>query len=394
MSQSAVLLLLIAAVVAMLTRRLRFPYSVGLVLAGIALVLLPIAPPIHIPNEVIYNSLLPPLLFEAAFYLRWEKLRPQLPLIVTLAVFGVAIGGGVSAAGIHFLSGWPWATALVFGALIAATDPVSVLATFREAREHGRLALLIESESLLNDGVAAVAFAVTVALAMALPLSPLDIAARLSGSVAGAIACGAAVAGAALFLMGQSKDHLVELTFTTIAAWGSFLLAEQLHASGVLAVIVAGLIMGNIGPLGVISDQGRESVRIFWEYAAFVANSIVFLLIGIYQAQLYRTGGLPFGWRIATIAAFVVLAGRAISVYILCGLFHRTRLRVKIRHQHALVWGGLRGALALALALGLPEDLPNRLDIIEASFAVVAFSVFAQGLTMPLLLRKIGELPR
>ena len=392
-SQSAVLLLFVAAVVAMLTRRLRFPYSIGLVLAGIALCLAPSGPTIHVPSDLIYKALLPPLLFEAAFYLRWDRLKPELPLVLTLAVGGVVIGGGVSAAGMHFLAGWPWNVALVFGALISATDPVSVLATFRQAGAEGRLALLIGSESLLNDGVAAVAFAVTVATAMGENLSPGAISARLVISIGLAILSGAAVAGGALFLAGRSEDHLVELTFTAVAAWGSFLLAEQLHASGVLAAIVAGLIMGNIGPMRVLSDQGREAVRSFWEFGAFVANSLVFLLIGVYQAEMYRSQGLSVSWIVVSVGAVVVLAGRAISVYGICGGFYLSRLRVKPRQQLGLVWGGMRGALALALALSLPEQMPQRLSIVGVSFAVVAFSIFAQGLTIPPFLRWVGELP-
>jgi CPA1 family monovalent cation:H+ antiporter len=393
-SQSAILLLFIASIVAMTTRRLHVPYSVGLVLAGFGLVLLPGAPAIHIPSDLLYTALLPPLLFEAAFYLQWERLRRELPLVLTLAVIGVVIGGAVNAAGMHFVADWPWGAALVFGALIAATDPVSVLEIFRASRVHSRLSLLIESESLLNDGVAAVAFAVTVAIALGQTLTPLDVAANLGISIAGALVCGAVVGAAALFLIGRSKDHLVEVTFTTVAAWGSFLIAEHFHASGVLAVIAAGLVMGNVGPLGALSEQGRDAVRTFWEYAAFLANSLVFLLIGIYQAEMYRSAGVSLGWSIATIGIMAVLVGRAVSVYSICGLFSSGRLRVSAKHQHLLIWGGLRGALALALALGLPEAMPYRQDIVQTSFAVVAFSVFAQGLTMPALLRSMDELPR
>src|SRR5690242_20239493 len=158
--KEALLLLLVAAVVAMLTRRLRLPYSVGLVAAGMGLALLPLAPKISFTKDLIFDALLPPLLFEAAFYLSWNQLRRELPVILTLASVGVVLSGVVTAMGMHFAARWPWPSALVFGSLIAATDPVSVIATFREARVHGRLRLLIEAESLFNDGTAAVAFGV------------------------------------------------------------------------------------------------------------------------------------------------------------------------------------------------------------------------------------------
>jgi CPA1 family monovalent cation:H+ antiporter len=390
-SQAVILLLFIACIVAMTTRRLHLSYSVGLVAAGIGLVLFPATSAVHISSDVLYAGLLPPLLFEAALYLPLDKLRRELPLVLTLAVLGVAVGGAVTAAGMHFLAGWLWAPAFVFGSLIAATDPVSVLAIFRGAGAHGRLSLLIESESLFNDAIAAVVFGAAVMEALGQSLPPLRVAAQLAGSIAGAILCGGGVGWLSLFLIGHSQDHLVELTFTTIAAWGSFLLAERFHSSGVLAVIVAGLVMGNMP--GQLSEQGRQAMRAFWEYAAFLANSFVFLLIGIYLAELYRSGGLSGTWRMALAGTVAVLAGRAISVYGICGMFHFGHLRVSASRQHVLVWGGLRGALALALSLGLPPELPHRQEIVVTSFAVVAFSVFVQGLTMPMLLRRVGELP-
>ena len=393
MSPAVIVLLLVAGVVAMVARRLKFPYSVALVVAGIALVFLPLPIEIHPSTEWIYNVLLPPLLFEAAFYLRWKRLKRELPLVLTLAVFGVVLGGGVTALAMHWLVGWPWATSFVFGALISATDPVSVLATFRQAKSQGRLALLIESESLLNDGVAAVLFVVALSAAVGKSASAPAVVGSLLVAVAGALVCGAAVAGAALLLIGYSNDHLVELTFTTIAAWGSFLLAEHFHASGVLSCIVAGLMMGNLGPMKVISHLGRDAIHTFWEFAAFLANSLIFLLIGLFLAGLYRERSLLAVWWVLPVAILVTLVARGLSVYPLCLIFRPTKQRVTANHQHALVWGGLRGALALALALGLPESLPGRSNLVETSFAIVAFSIFVQGLTMPLLLRKIGEIP-
>ena len=270
------LLLLVAAVVAMLTRRLRLPYSVGLVAAGMALALLPSAPKISFTKELIFDALLPPLLFEAAFYLRWNQLRQELLVIVALASAGVALSGAVTALGMHYLACWSWPDALVFGSLIAATDPVSVIATFRETRVHGRLRLLIEAESLFNDGTAAVAFGLAVLFATGHPLTAAGLAKSLFTNAGGGLLCGAAVAGAALFLTERTEDHLVELTFTTVAAYGSFLLAEQFNFSGVFSTIAAGMIIGNWGTLGALSDQGREAVQAFWDYAAFVANSLVY----------------------------------------------------------------------------------------------------------------------
>ncbi len=386
--KGALLLLLVAAVVAMLTRRLRLPYSVGLVLAGMGLAFLPLAPRIGFTREILFDVLLPPLLFEAALALRWDELRRQLPVVLTLASAGVVLSAAVTAAGMHYLAGWEWQGAAAFGALIAATDPVSVIAALREAGARGRLRLLIESESLFNDGTAAVAFGIAATVAAGQAISGSAVALALLATIGGALACGAATGILALLLAGRTEDHLVELTVTTVAAYGSFLLAEQLGFSGVVAVIAAGLVMGNSRRFGAISERGREAVLEFWEYAAFAANSLVFLLIGMQEAGRNFAGvGRPLA-----VALAVVMLGRAVTVYPLCGLFGRSALRVSLWHQHLLFWGGLRGALALALALGLPAGMPRRAEIVTVSFGVVAFSVFVQGLTMRPLLRRAGEI--
>jgi CPA1 family monovalent cation:H+ antiporter len=387
--QTGAVLLLIAAIVAMLTRRLHLPYSVGLVVAGIILANLPFAPKVTLTKDLIFTGLLPPLLFEAAFYIHWNQLRRDLPVIVVLATLGVLLSACVTAAGMHYLAHWEWVGALIFGALIAATDPVSVVATFREAKAHGRLLVLIEAESLLNDGTAAVAFGVVVALASGQALTAPEVAVMVVRTIGGGILCGGVVAVGALLLAGRTEDHLVEITFTTVAAYGSFLLADHFGLSGVLATITAGLVMSNFTSLNGISGRGREAVQAFWEYAAFVANSLVFLLIGIHGAHQ----NFVAIWLVATVAIALVTLGRAVAIYPCCFLFSRSSLRVTAKQQHALFWGGLRGALALALALGLPPGVPKREEIISISFAVVAFSVFVQGLTMTPFLRRMGEIP-
>jgi CPA1 family monovalent cation:H+ antiporter len=388
--QTATMLLLIAAVVAMLTRRLHLPYSVGLVVAGILLAVSPLAPKVLLTKDLIFTALLPPLLFEAAFYLHWSELRRNFPVIAVLATLGVVLSAGLTAAGMHYLMHWEWMSALAFGTLIAATDPISVIATFKEAKAHGRLLVLIEAESLFNDGTAAVAFGVIVAVAAGQQVGSLEILVRLLEAIGGGILCGAAVALGALFLAGRTTDHLVEITFTTVAAYGSFLLADHFGFSGVLATITAGLVMSNCTWIDAISPRGKEAVQTFWEYAAFVANSFVFLLIGVREAHQ----NFVAIWLAAVVAIALVTLGRAVAIYPSCLFFARSSLRVPAKQQHILFWGGLRGALALALALGLSSDIPRSETIVSISFAVVAFSVFAQGLTIAPLLRKMGEIPR
>jgi len=392
-------LLLVAALVALVARRLRLPYTVGLVVTGVVLALAHVTAGLTLTRSLIYSALLPPLLFEAALSLPWRALRRDWLPITLLAVFGVLVSAAVVAGGMTHLAHWPWRSALLFGVLIAATDPVAVIALFNETRVGGRLRLLVESESLLNDGVAAVLFGAALVLAQTAPGAALhgsQFAVILAITVVGGIVVGALGGGLAIALAGRTTDHLIETTLTTVAAYGSFLLAEQWHASGVLAVVTAGLLMGNVGVLredekNVLSQRGREVVIAFWEFAAFVANSLIFLLIGLRVAQIsFSELGLPA----LTLAIALTVLGRALAVYPLCGLLARSRLRVEARHQHILFWGGLRGALALALALSLPPEMPYRDPIIGAAFGVVGFSVIVQGITVPLLLRRLSLLPK
>ena len=277
---------------------------------------------------------------------------------------------------------------MVFGVLIAATDPVSVIATFNEAGVRGRLRLLIEAESLLNDGVAAVAFVAALGVLSGGHQDVASITGTLLLTMVGGAVVGIIVGFGLMFLAGRTPDYLVEITFTTLAAYGSFFVAEHYRLSGVLAALTAGLVVGNYRSSASISDSGRHALVPFWEYAAFIANSLIFLLIGAQEAQQHF-GGL---WLPGLVAIALVTFGRALSIYSLCAAFTGSRLKVDRRHQHILFWGGLRGALALALALALPETLPRRDAIITITFAVVAFSIFAQGLTITPLLRRLGQI--
>ncbi len=383
------LLLCLATLVAMVSRRLDLPYATGLVAAGIALALL--LPRTALPPltpGLIYYVLLPPLVFEAAIQIPWRAFRREWPLLAALVTLGVALAAGVAAAGMHWWAGWSWLGAGLFGVLIAATDPVSVIAAFKQTRVEPRLHLLVEAESLLNDGVAAVGFAVLSALAAGGATSVGGVAWQFVQTSLGGVAVGLGVAAASILLAGRTTDRLVELTITTLVAYGSFLLAEHLHFSGVLATLAAGMLVGNWGFVGQITDEGRAAVLGFWDYVAFLINSVIFLLIGGRLAQL----DIRFTLEATALAVVLALAGRALAVYPVVLAFARTRLRVPWAYKHVLFWGGLRGALALALALALPVQIAERDAIVTVVFAVVAFSVFVQGLTMPVLVRRLGLL--
>ncbi|GMM60835.1 cation:proton antiporter [Novosphingobium pituita] len=378
------LLLLIACLVAIVCRRLGQPFTIGLVLAGIGLSISGYKSGITLTPELVFSVLLPPLVFEAALHLGWGQFRREGALVLSLAFGGTLLSAGVVAGGMHWLAGWGWPASLLFGSLIAATDPVSVIAMMKEQHADKRLRFLMEAESLINDGAAAVLFALVAAWVAGSATSPAGIAMTLISTVGGGVALGLAVAGGLLLIAGRSDDHLVETTLTVLAAYGSFMLAEDLHVSGVLATLSAGMLIGNRGQRRALSEVGGRAIIRFWEFAAFLANSVVFLLIGSREAAQ----PIAAFWLPAVIGTVTVLAGRAAAIYPITPFFARTRMATDKLTRHILFWGGLRGAMALALALGAPESLPEHDALVSVAFAVVAFSIFVQGLTMPLLLRK------
>jgi monovalent cation:H+ antiporter, CPA1 family len=393
----ALALLGLAILVALAARRLRLPYTVGLVLAGAALAATRSQAGLALTHDLIFDVVLPPLLFEAALNLNFSDLKRDLVPVVALSTIGVALCAAVVAGGLALWLGWPLESALVFGALIGATDPIAVIALLRESGVTGRLRLLIEAESLFNDGAAAVLFTLILVWAAhdpGNPQGPLSALTTFAVIAGGGLAAGFGVGLIAVMIAGATDDHLVETALTAVAAFGSFLIAEHFGASGVLATVAAGMTMGNIGVLtpkerfGLsLTPHGRAFVLEFWEFAAFLANSLVFLLIG---SALATVDFAREGLTALVLVIALSLAGRAAAVYPVCLAFARTRWTVPLNQQHLMWWGGLRGALALALALSLPADLPRRDDILISAFAVVAFSVIVQGLTAPLALRALG----
>jgi CPA1 family monovalent cation:H+ antiporter len=386
--ESAEFLLLVAALAAIFARRIRIPYTVILVATGIALSFFPFTPQIELNKDLIFTVLLPPLIFEATLFIRWRELTHNLPVILVFATVGVILSALLTSVGMVYLAGWTWQSAALFGILVAATDPVSVIATFKDAGVHGRLRLLVEAESLFNDATAAIGFGIMLAFASGGNISIQATLLNGAWSILGGLLIGALCAGVVIWLTGTTNDHLVELALSTVLAYGSFLIAEDFHASGVLSTLTAGILVGNFGLPTAYSDKGRAFIMDFWEFIAFIANSMIFFLIGVREANQNFVHVMSFVF----IAILVVTLGRALAIYPLSALFNRTKLKLEKNHQHILFWGGLRGALALALALGLPDTIQNREQIIATTFGVVAFSIFVQGLTMTPLLRRLGEI--
>lgn len=394
-------LLLVVSVVAIVVQRLRVPYTVALVVVGL-FITFQNRLQLSLTPELILAVFVPPLVFEAAFHIEFHRLRDNLLPILALAVPGVLLSaflvGGLVAWGV----GIPLSSALVFGALISATDPVAVVALFRSLGAPKRLMTIVEGESLFNDGTAIVLFGLMVAAALPGAASgensPLGAATPVMQFLV--VACGGAGLGAGLGwlisqIIARVDDYLIETTLTTVLAFGAYLLGERLHVSGVLAVVGAGVVCGNLGPYGM-SPTTRIVLFNFWEYLAFVANSLVFLLIGIDVNISQIVHYLP----VIGIAIATLLLSRALVVYGLTGLVNFYQRRhprfsaVPRSYQHVLFWGGLRGAISLALVLSLPAAFADRNLLQVMTFGVVLFTLLIQGTTMHPLLCRLGLIER
>jgi len=391
---SFILLFVVASAVALVARRLRLPYTVALVLAGLALGTLHAFQPPELTREILFAVVLPGLLFEASFHLDARDFRHDLLAILALAVPGVAAAIGLTAAILSLVAGtlhlqaeFPWSQALIFGAVVAATDPIAVVGLFRSARAPKRLSVLLEGESLFNDGTAIVLF--TLILAYVTGESSGDASSMVASFFA--IVGGGAVIGAVIGLVisevvRRVDDAMIEITLTTIAAYGSFAAAEGLHVSGVIATVAAGMLCGNYGARTGMSPSTRVSAETFWEYIAFALNSMVFLLIGF----RVHAEALLAAWLPIVTAYLAMVVGRAAVVFAVSGLLRPTRKRLPASWHMVLIWGGVRGALSMVLVLGLPASVPHRAFLEATTFGVVILSILVQGLTMSPLLRRLG----
>ncbi len=387
-------MLIAASIIAVIATRLRIPYTVALVLGGLALgsVHLPLLDqltsqrPDWLTPNIALTLFLPPLLFEGSIKLQARHLRDNLTPILLLANAGVLVATFATGLAVHWAGGFPLLTALVFGAIVAATDPISVLAIFKDMAVNKRLSVIVEGESLLNDGTAAVLFSILVAGVSTGTLSVRTGLQEFLIVVLGGAALGLGLGYVSSKITQRIDEPQIEITLTTILAYGSYLAAEALHLSGVIATVAAGLMVGNYGARVGMSPRTRIALWSFWEYMSFVINSVVFLLIGL-QVRIWD---LIQAWQPTIIAIGAVLLGRMLSIYSLAPVSNLFSQRIPVRWQHVMVWGGLRGALSLALALSLQNSFPYRTQILAMTFGTVAFTIIVQGLSIKPFIHLLG----
>lgn len=417
-----VLLLLIALGVALAARWARLPYTLGLVIVGLVIGFFHFLPDITLTPDLVLFIFLPPLLFEGAWNLEQrELLRNWLPIFL-LAGPGLGISIAVVGLILHFAVGLAWSVAFLLGAIISPTDPIAVLALLRKLGLSPRLRVLIEGESLFNDGTAAAVTQVlllVVVSSAAASIGLVSIAGTAGGGavsqagpggtaiaeeilldmlrlVGGGIGLGLVVGFVVSRLVRHVDDHLIETTITVVVAYGVYLLGEAAQVSGILAVITAGLVLGSYGRKIGMSQATQEAVDGFWEFAAYTANSLLFLLMGLEIGQHPLTVGIvPIIWAVLS-----VVVGRALMIYLFIPLYNLLVKQLEGKKVAAYIapgliprrWcllmlgTGLRGALSLALALALPLPTPNRDLLIISVYGVVLVTLLGQGLGLRFLL--------
>ncbi len=371
-----VALLMVASAVAVAVKFARIPYTIALVLSGLFIGVSGLLPEVPITKELVFLAILPPLLFEAALNMDVNEFRSNLKIISALAFLGVLVTTLIVGYTLSLATGISLGLALLFGAMISPTDPVSVLATFRTLNAPKKLSVILEGESILNDGAAVVIFAILLDM---LNSGEINLALGVAEFVI--VCAGGAIVGFALGyltyrILSGIDDPFVEITITLILAYSSFIISEHLHVSGVIAVVAAGLVVGNYGKTFSMSPSTRVILTDFWSVVVFLVNSIVFLLIGT-NTHL----NIFFSWREIAIAVIAVIASRAVVTYSLLHRYPRV-------WRHILFWGGLRGAIPVALALSLPGV--EEYEVITAmTFGVVLFSLVGQGLTLEMFTKRV-----
>ncbi len=379
-------------IVALVSKRLGLPYTVALVIVGLVVSALPIHGAVEVSPELVVTILLPGLVFEAAYRLDGDELRRTFGGVALLAVPGVLVTAAVVAIVLSAATGLPANEAFVVGAIVSATDPVAVVSTMRRLAAPRRLVTLVDAESLFNDGTAALAFVVALAALGSSPPSLGDAAIRFTIGLAASAAIGALSGFGIAWVLRETDDHLIELSFTLVAAYGTYLVADLFHESGIIASVVAGIVLGTYGRRTGLSSRAEEAIDVVWEFLAFVLTAAAFLLIGIaIPLDALAAAAVPIAWAVAA-----VLLGRAIVVYGLLGGAARLERRnelvpaLPLSWLHVMNWTGLRGAVATALALSIPADTPDRSLLQGITFGVVLFTLIVQGTTAERMLRWAG----
>ncbi|MCA9403894.1 MAG: Na+/H+ antiporter [Candidatus Omnitrophica bacterium] len=383
-------LLMIACAVAIIAEWLKQPYTIALVLVGLVVAVLNLTPHIIISHDIIFTLILPPLLFHGALHMDLSHLKENWRSIVLLAFPGVVITTLLIGLLAHHFLHIPFIYAMLFGAIVTPTDPISVLSILGRVGAPKRLRTILEGESLFNDGTGVVVFMII--LEMIHSHAQFDLGHALTKFLmvtGGGTVIGIAVGVGAYHLLKRLDDHLLEVAITVVITFGTPLLAEAFHFSGIIAIVVTGMIIGNYGKIYSMSNKTRETLDSFWEVIEFVINSLLFLIIGLELQEIpqdhLRSLGMPI-----VIAILAVNAARGLVVYPVIWLRNKFGTNdIPWKWKHVLFWGGLKGSISIALVVGLPAEMPYRETFLVLAFGVVLFTLIVQGLTMKPLIQSL-----
>lgn len=402
--------LLTACLSSILLRKINFPYTIGLVIIGVVLgyisdayhVLSPLMHNVNLSSDLILYIILPTLIFDAALNIDGRLLLRNIVPILILAVFTLLISAGVITGVLSMTTGLSLGGAALFGALISATDPVAVIALFNEVGAPKRLVTLVDGESIFNDATAIVLF--TIMMSIFYPVAGehqpgvLYASAQFCIVLVGGLAIGALVGLIGSFILKLARHDLIYQTSVSfVMAYVSFIVANNLGFSGVLSTLAAGLVL-RIRSESVISRSNIQNMEHFWNYFSFTANSFVFLLLGITEAHIFKSAMSMSSLIMIAIAIGATLLARIAGIYGLIPLYNKFNFQKKKgvipwSFQTILFWGGLRGAVPVALVLAIPASIPERTIIIHLTFAVILFTLLVQGTTTKKLMDLFGVKP-
>ena len=384
--ESFLLVLAVGAAVAVGAKRVGIPYNVALVLIGLVLVFADVLPHAPLDPEIVLVAFLPLLVFEAALFADAGSLREARRPIIALALPGVAITLVATAGVATFALGLPFSAALLLGALLAITDTVSVLIAFRSIRVPHRLAAIMEGESLFNDGTALVLVSLCSTVVATGTFDIVATSRSLLLAIVGGLAVGAAFGTVGGAVLRRTPDRLTTILASMVLVLGTALLSERIHASPVIAVVVAGLVIGRaardaLEPSRVLALQG------FWEVTGFGVNVLLFLLVGMQiDARMLVAEAGPI-----MLAVVALHAGRAVAVYGCFAIFRAFgQDSVPARWQHVMVAANIKGALSMAAVLALPADLPHRARLVAIVFGVTFVTLITQALPFRRILVALG----
>jgi CPA1 family monovalent cation:H+ antiporter len=383
--EQLLIVLAIGSGIAIVAKRGNAPYNVALVVVGLLLVLMDVLPRTTMDPNVVLLLFLPILVFQGALSADAVSMKRAARPILALAVPGVAISLVATATLAAWEIGLPFAVALLLGAVLAITDTVSVLLAFRSVRVPHKLAAIMEGESLFNDGTALVLVSVCATVVMQGYADPSAIARMLLIAIVAGLLLGAVGGTVGAFVLRYAPDDLTAILASLVAVFATSLLTEHLHGSAVIAVVVAGVLVGHemrthLEASRVLALQG------FWEVAAFVINVWLFLLVGI---QLSGEMLVREAWPIF-LAVVALHAGRAVAVYLCFGALHLSGQGVPWQWQHVMVFGNVKGALSMAAVLALPQGIAYRDRLIAIVFGVTLVTLLTQALPFRRFLTWLG----